>query len=103
MTYPRNGARTYTATMVRGPLPGERLFAWPRSDSTRRLLRFAVWLGAVAWFFFPAVGGFLVSILPVLIAVALTFLGWIAGFILLGKVARALAPLPAVQPTGAAC
>src|SRR5438128_1692006 len=54
------------------------------------------------WFFFPAGGGFLVSIFPVLIAVALTFLGWIAGFILLGRVARALAPLPATQPTGAA-
>ena len=90
--------------MVRGPLPGERLFAWPRSDFTRRLLRFVVWLGAVVWFFFPfaALGPLLVSILPVLIAVALTFLGWIAGFILLGKVARGLAPLPAVQPTGAA-
>lgn len=77
--------------MARGPLPGETRFAWPRSNSVRDLLRFVTWLAAVVWFLSPPAILLRLSV-PVVVAIAGSFLVWAGGFILLGRLARGLAP-----------
>jgi hypothetical protein len=78
--------------MTRGPLPGERPFDRPRSNTARAVLRISCWLGAVVWFLAPPAIVF--HFLPVVLAVPAGLLMWIAGFILLGRLARGLTPLP---------
>lgn len=77
--------------MARGPLPGETRFAWPRSNSVRDLLRFVTWLAAVVWFLSPPAILLRLSV-PVVVAIAGSLLVWAGGFILLGRLARGLAP-----------
>ena len=78
--------------MVRGPLPDERLLAWPHSNPARDLLRFIAWAGAIVWFVAPP--AILFHTLPALVAVPVSFVTWAGGFIVLGRLVRCLAPLP---------
>ena len=79
--------------MARGPLPGERLLARPRSNASREQLRSLLWLSAVVWFVAPPAFAFHLS-MPALVAVPASLLLWVAGFIVLGRLSRGLAPLP---------
>lgn len=78
--------------MTSGPLPGEKLLERPRSNGARELLRFLLWLGAVMWFLAPPAFLFTFSV-PALVAVPASLFVWIAGFVLLGRLSRGLAPL----------